>query len=81
MDKRTRASQAAHLMRNPVLLEAFEAISKSYTNAFVSVGASDGDVLEAHRMILALQAVKSQIQTYIVDGKLEERKERNRGND
>ena len=45
------------------------------------MGARDDDVLKAHRMILALQAVKSQLQTYIVDGKLEERKERNRGND
>lgn len=76
-----RAHQAENLMRDTVLLEAFEALSKTYTNAFVSAGASDDDVLNAHRMILALQSVKSQIQTYIVDGKLEVRKERNRGND
>jgi hypothetical protein len=75
MDKKARAHHAENLMRDDVLQDAFNMVEKYYIDTIISGSASIDDVLEARQSILALKRVKSQIQTYIVDGKLLERKE------
>jgi hypothetical protein len=75
MDKSTRAQNADRLLQDNVLKEAFLMVEQYYTNTIISESASIDDVLEARHSILALKRVKSQIQTYIVDGKLLQRKE------
>ena len=73
--KRTRGREAAQLLEDPVLKEAFEEIEKFYVSKWRnSVNDEKGwDVREeSHQMLKAMDAFKNQLTSFLIDGKFAE---------
>lgn len=72
--KRIRGREAAQLLEDPVLQEAFEEIEKFYVNRWrTSEGEKGWDVREeAHQMLRAMDAFKNQLTSFLIDGKFAE---------
>lgn len=68
-----RAQHAERLLQDDVLQEAFSMVERHYINTIINGNSSMDDVLDARQSILALKKVQTQLQTYVVDGKVEER--------
>lgn len=74
MDKMSRAKAAEVLLRDPVLLEAFDVVKSYQIGVFENPSASQEEIMEAHRMVRALTLVEDQLTSFVVDGKLLERR-------
>jgi type 1 glutamine amidotransferase len=74
MDVMHRAQRAQAIINDPVFVEAFNVVLSNQTAVFASSESSESQIMEAHRMVRALRAVKDQIQSAIVDGKIFERR-------
>lgn len=73
-ERLARASRAAALLNNELLTEAFAALERDYTAAWLNTKARDTDARE--RLWQAMQVtgkVKSHLKTVISDGKLAQR--------
>lgn len=81
MDKKTRAQHAERLMNDDVLQSAFNVVLEYHTDVFTKRSATDAEVLEARRMVFALNEVKAQLGRFINDGKMIEKRDQDRGND
>jgi hypothetical protein len=74
MDKMTRAQVAETLLRDPVLLEAFNLVKQRQIEVFEYAKSSQEDIMEAHRMVRALVLLEDQLKTFVMDGKLLEKR-------
>ena len=74
MDKMQRARVAETLLRDPVLLEAFDMVKNRQVEVFQSSHSSAEEIMEAHRMVRALALVEDQLTSFVVDGKLLEKR-------
>jgi hypothetical protein len=81
MDKIARANHAANLMADDVLQEAFTVAFRRHCDIFTNKLATDEEVLEARRMAFAVKEVQSQLQSFIVDGKIIEKRNQDRASD
>lgn len=74
MDKMHRAKTAEVLLRDPVLLEAFDLVKQAQIGVFEYPNSSQEDIMEAHRMVRALALLENQLTSFVVDGKLLEKR-------
>jgi hypothetical protein len=74
MDKMTRAQVAETLLRDPVLLEAFNLVKQRQIEVFEYAKSSQEVIMEAHRMVRALVLLEDQLKTFVTDGKLLEKR-------
>ena len=81
MDKKARAQHAERLMEDDVLQNAFNVVLEYHTSVFTKRTATDAEVLEARRMVFALNEVKGQLGKFIGDGKILEKRDQDRDND
>jgi hypothetical protein len=81
MDKREKAQRADALLKDDVLQEGFDGVLLYHTSVFARVSATKKQVLEARRMVLALNEVKSQLSRYVKTGDILAKKDQDRGHD
>ena len=81
MDKRAKAQRAEALLNDDVLQEAFNGVLFYHTGVFTRVTATEAEVLEARRMVLALNEVKSQLRRYVSTGDILAKKDQDREHD
>ena len=65
-----RGRNAERLLSDETLREAFSVLISLHSDVIFSTNTSDDDALEARRMVLALNKLDSQLQSFIADGKL-----------
>jgi hypothetical protein len=81
MDKRAKAQRAEALLKDDVLQDAFNGVLLYHTGVFSRVSATEAEVLEARRMVLALNEVKSQLSRYVSTGDILTKKDQDREHD
>ena len=81
MDKRERANQADRLLRDDTLREALNAVYTACKDTMLSQASDEAAVLEARKEYLALQKVEKRLRSYIADGRIAEKRDRDRGHD
>jgi succinylarginine dihydrolase len=77
-----RGVNATGLLQDEVFKDAIRVVKEYHTSKFSRPDATDAEVLEARRMVLALTELVTQIVSFIEDGKIAktaEEKERHRG--
>ena len=65
---------AERLLNDETLRLAFGMIQDDAVGVFRYPNASQEDIMEAHRMVRALDALRSQLERFILDGKMAERR-------
>lgn len=78
MDTVQRAARAKALLEDPLLKEAFDVLENAQISAFTTQVCDAEQLMEAHRMVRSLRMLKDQLTSFIVDGKLLERREEKR---
>jgi|TARA_R110000850_G_scaffold137972_2_gene259103 hypothetical protein len=81
MDKREKAQRADALLKDDVLQAAFDGVLLYHTSVLTRVSATDEQVLEARRMVLALNEVKSRLHRYVSTGDILAKKDQDREHD
>jgi len=77
MDVTQRAQRAKLLLEDPLLNEAFDVLESEQVRVFTSDVCSPEQLTEAHRMVRALKALKVQLASVVIDGKMfDHRKEK-----
>lgn len=74
MDKAQRAARAKTLLDDPLLNEAFDVVQNAQISLFTDNVCDAEQLMEAHRMVRALRLLKDQLASYVMDGKLLERR-------
>lgn len=74
MDKVQRAARAKTLLDDPLLNEAFHVVQNAQISLFTDNVCDAEQLMEAHRMVRALRLLKDQLASYVMDGKLLERR-------
>ena len=74
MDTLLKSAKASALLSDPVLQEAFNVIKLQQVDVFKHQASSQEDIMEASRMVRALDAVEEQLKSFILNGKLLERR-------
>jgi DNA-binding transcriptional regulator LsrR (DeoR family) len=69
-----RKQNAERLLNDPTLREALDVLKQAQVAIFVGTSHSDADVMEARRMVRALGDLETQLNRFILDGKLAERR-------
>lgn len=75
--KKQRGHEAAQLLENDILKEAFQEIEKFYVGRWRSSPDNDSGWevrSEAYTMLRAMDAFRDQLTTFVIDGKLAETK-------
>jgi hypothetical protein len=78
MDTVQRAARAKALLEDPLLKEAFDVLENAQISAFTTQVCDAEQLMEAHRMVRSLRMLKEQLTSFIIDGKLLERREEKR---
>lgn len=65
---------AERLLNDETLRLAFDMIQHDAVGVFKYPNASQEEIMEAHRMVRALDALRSQLEVLILDGKMAERR-------
>ena len=73
MDKIQRAARAKVLLDDPLLKEAFDVLESAQISIFTDQACGAEQIMEAHRMVLALRQLRDQLTSVVTDGKLLER--------
>jgi hypothetical protein len=82
MDVTQRAARARAILDDPLFTEAFDVLICTQIDVFKSEACDDAQLIEAQRMVRALNAVRDQLTSVITDGQLFEhriRKGQHRG--
>ena len=61
-------------MKDPTLREALDVLKNAQISVFTSQACGDEEVMEARRMVRALDDLETQLGRFILDGKLAERR-------
>lgn len=72
MDTQQRAQRAKALLDDPLFKEAFDVLENEQISLFTDQVCSAEQIMEAHRMVRALRAVKTHLTSIIVDGKMQD---------
>ena len=75
MDIQQRAHRAKALLEDPLLKEAFDVLENAQISMFATQVCDAEQLMEAHRMVRSLRMLKDQLTSFIVDGKLLDRRE------
>ncbi len=78
MDVQQRAHRAKALLEDPLLKEAFDVLENAQIGLFTTQVCDAEQLMEAHRMVRSLRMLKDQLTSFIVDGKMLERREEKR---
>lgn len=78
IDKKNRAQHAENLLRDDVLQAAFEAVRKACLSTMTARGTTDEEALEARRDLFALDRVEGRLRSFVADGLLIEKRDRDR---
>tara|TARA_R110000796_G_scaffold79828_2_gene177009 strand:- start:61 stop:306 length:246 start_codon:yes stop_codon:yes gene_type:complete len=81
MDRKEKAQRAEDLLNDDVLQSAFNVVSEYHTGVFLRVLATEAEVLEARRMVLALNEVKNQLRRYVATGQMIKKRDQDREHD
>ena len=65
-------------MEDPLLKEAFDVLENAQIGLFTTQVCDAEQLMEAHRMVRSLRMLKDQLTSFIVDGKMLERREEKR---
>jgi hypothetical protein len=67
---------AERLLNDETLRLAFDMIQDDAVGVFRHPNASQEDIMEAHRMVRALDALRTQLEAFVADGMMAERRKR-----
>ena len=74
MDTVAKAERAKTILADNVFIEAMNVVEEQYVVVFKYPTSSDEDIMEAARMVRALALIKGQLQSFVDNGRLLERK-------
>jgi hypothetical protein len=69
-----RKLNAERLLNDETLRLALDMIQHDAVGVFTYPNASQEDIMEAHRMVRALDALRSKLEAFVADGKMAERR-------
>lgn len=75
MDTHVKAARAKQLLEDEVFKEALDMVLSAQVGVFQHPTSSEEEIMEAHRMVRALAALKGQLQSFVDGGKLLERRQ------
>lgn len=75
-DDLLKAERAKSLLTDPVLQEAMSVLKDDCVGVFSNPNASQEEIMEAHRMVRALGALETQLQSFVTTGRLIERRKK-----
>lgn len=73
MDDTQKAEHAKRLLEDGLFNEAINVVKGYHTATFCRIDATEQEVMEARRMVLALEAVTKQLEVYILTGEIKKR--------
>ena len=73
MDDKHRAARASAIMGDDLVVEALSVVKEYHMDTILSAESADEDVLEARRMILALEQVTNHLESVMLDGEINKR--------
>jgi len=76
MNAEQKKQHAERLISDPTLREALDVIRDKAVAVFKYPTSSQEEIMEAHRMVRALDALETQLVSFIVDGKISEHRKR-----
>lgn len=79
MDTVAKAERAKTILSDNVFIEAMNVVEDQYVGVFKHPTSSDDEVMEAARMVRALALIKGQLQSFVDNGRLLERKKNGKG--
>jgi len=81
MTPEQRQLNAERLLADDTLQEALNMIRQKALGVFTYPNSSQDDIMEAHRMVRALDAFETQLVSFVMDGKISvhRKKEQHRG--
>lgn len=74
MDVGTKAARAQQILNDEVFKEALSVLKEDSIGVFLYPTATDDEIMEARKAVLALSLVEQQLQKFVNDWKLVERK-------
>ena len=75
MDTHVKAARAKQRLEDEVFKEALDMVLSAQVGVFQYPTSSEEEIMEAHRMVRALAALKGQLQSFVDDSKLLERRQ------
>jgi hypothetical protein len=75
MDTHVKAARAKQILEDDVFKEALNMVLSEQIEVFKRLNASQEEIMEAHRMVRALTLLKGQLQSFVSDSKLLERRQ------
>lgn len=76
MDTTVRASRAKAILCDDVFIEAQNVVLNECVKVFTDPASSQEEIMEAHRAVRASEALGRQLQKFVDDGRLLERKQK-----
>lgn len=76
MDVVARAKRAQAILSDDVFLEAVNVVLEENIGIFRDANASQEDIMEAHRMVRASEALMRQLKSFVDDGRLLEHRQK-----
>lgn len=74
MDNARRAQRASELLQDEVLQSAVSMIKEELVGVFLYPTSSAEDIMEAHRTVGALDALRAKLQSFVDEAKFAERR-------
>ena len=78
MDANAKASRAASILEDLVFIEAISVVKGYHVDVFLEHSSTPEEIMEAHRAVRSLTLVQGQLQSFVDDGRLLERKQKDR---
>lgn len=76
MTPEQRKMNAERLLNDETLRAAFDMVQHNAVGVFIYPNSSQEDIMEAHRMVRSLDALRTQLEAFVTDGKIAERRKR-----
>lgn len=75
MDTHVKAARAKQILEDEVFKGALNVVLSDQIEVFSNLNSSQEEIMEAHRMVRALTLLKGQLQSFVSDSKLLERRQ------
>lgn len=75
METHVKAARAKQILEDEVFKEALNMILSEQVGVFRHPNSSQEEIMEAHRMVRSLTQLQGQLQSFVNDGKLLERRQ------
>lgn len=75
MDVHVKAARAKQILEDDVFKEALNMVLSEQVGVFTHSTSSEGEIMEAHRMVRALTQLKGYLQSFVDNGKLLEKRQ------